>query len=70
MITYFYVVNKHHTNNVEANNIEFNMQHDYNTWKSLLEASGGQLAPENEIIIKLNGTFKQSENQSWSWQTL
>jgi hypothetical protein len=37
MTTYVEYVNTHHTNTDESNNIEYNMRHDYNNWKSLLD---------------------------------
>jgi hypothetical protein len=56
MTAYVDDVNTHHTNNPGEHNIESNMRHNYNTWKSRLEASGGQLDPEksNYYITKWN----------------
>jgi hypothetical protein len=51
-------VNTYHTNTDESNNIEYNMRHDYNKWKSLLEASGGQLAPEKCNYYITQWTFQ------------
>jgi hypothetical protein len=34
------------------------MHHDYNKWKSLLEASGGQLAPEKSNYYLTQWTFQ------------
>jgi hypothetical protein len=34
------------------------MQHNYNTWKSLLELSGGQLAPEKCNYYIIQRTFQ------------
>jgi hypothetical protein len=58
MTIYVDDVNTHHTNTDESNNIEYNMQHDYNKWKSLLEASGGQLAPEKCNYFITQWTFQ------------
>jgi hypothetical protein len=58
MTTYVDDVNTHHTNTDEPNNIEYNMHHDYNKWRSLLEASGGQLAPEKCNYYLTQWTFQ------------
>jgi hypothetical protein len=63
MTAYVDDINTHHTNNPGEHTIESNMRHNYNTWKSLLEASGGQLAPENVTITLQNGISKQAVNQ-------
>jgi hypothetical protein len=58
MTTYVDNINTHHTNTDKSNNIEYNMRHDYNNWKSLLEASGGQLAPEKCNYYITQWTFQ------------
>jgi hypothetical protein len=58
MTTYVDDVNTHHTNTDESNNTEYNMHHDYNKWKSLLKASGGQLAPEKCNYYLTQWTFQ------------
>jgi hypothetical protein len=58
MTTYVDDVNTHHTNTDEPNNIEYNMRHDYNKWKSLLKDSGGQLAPEKCNYYLTQWTFQ------------
>jgi hypothetical protein len=58
MTTYVDDFNTHHTNIDESNNIEYNMRHGYNKWKSLLEASAGQLAPEKCNYYMTQWTFQ------------
>jgi hypothetical protein len=60
MKTYVDDVNTHQTNTEESNNIEYNMQHDYNKWKSLLVASGGQLASEKFNYYISQWTFQDN----------
>jgi hypothetical protein len=58
MTTYIDDVNTHHTNTDKSKNIEYKMHHGYNKWKSLLEASGGQLAAEKCNYYITQWTFQ------------